>query len=373
MRPSPWQGIQRLLVVRLDNIGDMVMLTPALRGLRQALPGVHITLMASPAGSQLAPLLPWVDDVLVHRAVWQDARGNMPLDPAGQQALVEELRVRRFDAAAIFTSFSQSPYPPAYVCYLAGVPVRVGQSHEFGGSVLSHWVRPLPHKVHQVDRNLHLLEATGLPLAERHMELRIPEDVQARADGLLRAGGIDLHRPFVLLTPGASCAARRYDIARFAAVARLLWEATGLPMALTGSSREAGLLQPLMQATRGLPVASLVGQTSVPELAAVVRRARLVVCAHSAPMHLADALRRPVVVLFSGTDLESQWMPRNTPARVLRRPTDCSPCYGFQCPYMMECLDIPPGEVVQNAVALLEETLTLDQDGATTVQEGAPR
>ena len=64
------------LAVRLDNIGDIVMLGPALRAMRQALPHAHITLMASPAGSQVAPLLPWVDEVLTERGVWQDASGN---------------------------------------------------------------------------------------------------------------------------------------------------------------------------------------------------------------------------------------------------------------------------------------------------------
>ena len=67
MLPDAWQSVRRVLAVRLDNIGDVVMLGPALRTVRQALPNVHLTLMSSPAGSQVAPLLPWVDEVLVHR------------------------------------------------------------------------------------------------------------------------------------------------------------------------------------------------------------------------------------------------------------------------------------------------------------------
>lgn len=66
-----WDGAERVLVVRLDNVGDIAMLTPALRALRSALPEAEVTLMASPAGARMAPLLPWVDRVMVEEALWQ--------------------------------------------------------------------------------------------------------------------------------------------------------------------------------------------------------------------------------------------------------------------------------------------------------------
>jgi ADP-heptose:LPS heptosyltransferase len=358
MQPDPWVDVRRLLAVRLDNIGDVVMLGPALRALRRALPDAAITLMASPAGSQVAPLLPWIDDVMTCRVLWQDASGAMPLDPQREIDLVEAIRARGFDAAVIFTSFSQTPYPAAYACYLAGVPIRVGQSKEFGGGLLSHWVRPRPDGIHQVDRNLFLLESAGLPDAGRHLELRVPEDVGAGAVRLLREVGIDPDGPFLALAPGASCPSRRYEPARFAAVARGLATRTGLPIVVVGSGREAELVEPILAATRSSSVVSLVGRTSVPELAAVLQRSLLVLANDSGPMHLADAFGRPMVILFSGTELEEQWRPRRAPARLLRQPTDCAPCYTFHCPYQMECLDISPEEVVAATLELLEQVGT---------------
>ena len=353
MLPDPWGGVRRLLAVRLDNIGDVVMLGPALRAVRRALPDAEITLLASPAGTKVAPMLPWIDSVLTSRAVWQDASAALPLDPGRERELIEAIRTRGFDAALIFTSFSQSPHPPAYACYLAGVPVRVGQSKEFGGSLLTHAVRPRPDGNHQVDRNLHLLESVGLPLAGRHLELRVPAEVRASADRLLRSVGVDPGGPFVALAPGASCPARRYEPARFAAVARGLFERTGLPIVVVGSDREAELVGPILAANRPGSVVSLIGRLSLLELAAVVRRSALVLANDSGPMHLADAFGRPMVILFSGTELEEQWRPRGAPARLLRLPTDCAPCYAFRCPYQMECLDIPPRDVVAAALDLL--------------------
>jgi ADP-heptose:LPS heptosyltransferase len=85
--------------------------------------------------------------------------------------------------------------------------------------------------------------------------------------------------------------------------------------------------------------------------AGIVRRASAVIANNSLAMHLADAFRVPSVVLYAGTDLEAHWRPRSTAARLLRRPVAYSPCHAIDCPRALECLDVPPSEVVE---ALLE-------------------
>lgn len=350
-----WSMVRRLLAVRLDNLGDVIMLSPALRTLRQYLPEAELHLMASPTGCQIAPLLPWISDVFIHRAIWQDLSGGLMFDVSSQHVLIDQLRRRQYDAAVIFTSFSQSPYPPAYAFLLAGIPLRLGQSREFGGTLLSRWVTPLADPTHQVDRNLHLLEAVGLAPAGRDLELKVSEEVKDQVDNLLATVKLRAAEPFIAFAPGASCAARRYDPLRFAESARGLVQATGLPVVIVGSAKEADLLGPF-QGMAHPRIVSLVGRTTVVMLAEVVRRAHLVVANNSAAMHLADAFGRPVVVLYSGTDQEEQWRPRRAPARLLRRPTACAPCRAFTCPHQMECLDIPPAAVVEAAMELLSQS-----------------
>lgn len=355
-----WGEVHRLLAVRLDNVGDLVMLGPALRALRRRLPRARITLLASGAGERVAPLLPWADDVMVERVVWQDARAELPLAPARELALFERLAAGRFDAAVIFTSFSQTPWPAAYACYLAGIPMRAGQADDFGGSLLTHVVPAHERDGHQVDRNLHLVEGLGFPVEDRHLEIRVPPAAEAAAARLLAEAGVAPGEPFVALAPGASCTARRYPPARFARVASLLVATTGLPVVVLASAKEEALADEIQAgaAPAGTaPVVSLAGRTGVAELAAVIGRAALLVANDSGPMHLADALDRPMVVLFSGTDLESQWRPRGAPNRLLRRPTPCAPCYRFDCPYEVACLDIPPEEVAGHALALLGDAV----------------
>lgn len=347
-----WADARNLLLIRLDNIGDVVLLSAAIRTVRENLPEARLTLMASPAGSQAAPLLPWLDDLMIWRAVWQDVGGMMPFDPAKEMELVETLRARQFDAAIVFTSFSQGPHGAAYACYLAGIPLRLGDSREFGGSLLSTEVRSIPDGLYQAERSLRLLESVGFQVRDRRPRIQVPEDARQAARALLLASGVGRGDPYVVVQPGASCQARRYPLERFGAVARLLSRRTALPVLLVGMAREAPELEE-MAAAASPGVISIAGKTRVEDLAAVVSEAGLAICNNSLTMHLSAALNVPSLVLYSGTDLESQWRSPYAPTRLLRRDTWCSPCYLFECPHRLECLEFTPEEVVSAAEKML--------------------
>ena len=341
----------RILLVRLDNIGDVVLLSAAIREIDRACPRARLTLLTTPAGASVAPLLPWIDDVIVHRPIWQDLHGDPGLGTESERRLVGDLSARAFDAAFIFTSFSQSPEPAAYACLLAGIPVRVGhRTPSFSGRVLDPGVEPPPVGLHQAERSLHLVESVGVPAANRRTDVSIPPAEADAAEQLLAEAGIEGARPFAALAPGASCAARRAKPALLAAVAEHLSQAA-TPVVLVGGARDAEATGPIASATGAI---DLTGRTSVPQLAAVIDRAAVAITMNSAPLHLADALGTPLVVLYSGTDLESQWEPRQARSRVFRRPTDCSPCYLLESAFDVACLDLDPVEIARAALAFIE-------------------
>ena len=347
---NEWLAAKNILVIRLDNIGDVIMLGPALRAIKETSPQARLTLLASPAGSTAAPLLPWIDDVIAWRTIWQDVGNRIPFDPMRERQLIELLAERRFDAALIFTSFSQTPHTPGYVCYLAGIPLRAGESKEFGGSTLTTELRGAPEELHQVERNLRLIECLGFVVPDRRLTVAIPEEAQQAVPMLLAKAGLEPQNPYLLLHPGASAQARRYPVERFGVIARLL-SRRGWPVLVTGVEREAALLEELQ--SHAPSAHCLLGGTSLAEYTALVEHAALVICNDTLPMHLADAVRTPAVVLFSGTDYEEQWRPRTTIHRLLRRHTSCSPCYLFECPIGQPCLDIAPEEVVEEVETLL--------------------
>jgi len=146
-----WSTLHQVLVVGLDT---PVALRPALTVLQQALPQAQVTLLGCTAAWEGASS-PVVAYPLY---VWPD----LETQKTAQAMAVEWMRNHAFEAALLLTAPDQSPYPLAYLCYLGGIPVRIGQSREFGGGVLSHCVAPEPAAG---DRQVQFLKAAGLPLA----------------------------------------------------------------------------------------------------------------------------------------------------------------------------------------------------------------
>ncbi|HEX6293271.1 MAG TPA: glycosyltransferase family 9 protein [Herpetosiphonaceae bacterium] len=348
---SEWRAARNILAIRPDNIGDVVMLGPALRAVKETSPHARLTLLASTGGATAAPLLPWIDEVIPWRTLWQDL-GHLPFDPARERALIDLLAERAFDAALIFTSFSQTPHVPGYVCYLAGIPLRAGESKEFGGRALSTELRGAPDELHQVERNLRLVEHLGFVASDRRLALSISDAARAAVPNLLRRAGLDPDAPYVLCHPGASARARRYPPERSGQLVDLLMR-QGWQVLVTGVEREAALIEQVL--AYAPQAACLLGGTTLSEYAALIERAALVICGNTLPLHLADALMTPVLGLYSGTDYEEQWRPRFTRSRLLRIPTPCHPCYLFECPIGQPCLDISPEEALAASLELLEE------------------
>lgn len=339
-----WRGVRRLLVMRPDNIGDVVIAGPTLRAIRTAWPEAHVTLLASRAGAQVAPMLPWIDEVIVARPVWQDIGGpgggpggGLSFDPVREAAFIADLAARNFDAAILLTSFSQSPHAPATACLLAGIPLRLGESLEDGAGLLTHMpATPTPVAAHQADRNLRLVEAIGVPVADRDLALAIPDAAREVARTWRHDAGVG---DYLVLAPFASCSARTYPPDRAARATRLVAEADGLQVVLCGAPGDRERAAPLLDLL-GSVGHDAVGATDLATYAALIDEAALAVTSNTSALHLADACRTPVLVAYSGTELESQWRPRAARHRLLRVPTPCSPCYLLRCPIGLPCLDI---------------------------------
>jgi ADP-heptose:LPS heptosyltransferase len=156
MLREDWKGVQRLLVIHAGIPSTIQSLRAAIQQFQQAIPQADLVLLCSPAAQQMALSLPKIADILVHEAVSEQVFSK---SSAQWLDLVDELRSRKLDAVIVFCDRQISPYPLAYLCYLAEIPIRIGQSQEFGGGVLTEWVKREPEKNdHPVD----LLNAVGL-------------------------------------------------------------------------------------------------------------------------------------------------------------------------------------------------------------------
>ena len=353
--------LRRVLLVRLDNMGDVLLTTPAFRAVRRALPDAHLALMAGPAGCAVGRLNPDVDETILYRAPNEDVYFELAQDPGRELSAMETLREGDFDAAIIFTSYKQSALPAAYLCYLAGIPLRAAGSFEGPGSLLTHrhrYAETLP-PCHESLRGLELTEALGFPVVEPEMVLEPRPEDEEEATGTLGHLGVDR---FLLVHPGSSASSRTYPAERYARVVEELSSGTGLPVLVTGGPGEEELAR-RVAGSAGIPLG---GETGLGAFAALVGRAAAVVTNNTGATHVASALKTPVVTVFAGTNPPEQWGPWRTPNRLLTNPVPCAPCYKRVCPIGHECLKgIAPETVTGAALELLGE------DAAR--KNGAPR
>lgn len=353
-----WPAARRLLAVRLDNLGDVLVTTPAIRAIRRALPAAHLALLASPAGAQAGRLNPDLDDVIVYRAPWMDPWHELPQDPAREQAAIAALAAERFDAAVIFTSFRQSPLPSAYLCYLAGIPLRLAASIDGPGSLLTTRHKHPPTPMHETQRGLDLVSAVGIPPGEDDLVLAVPDEARAAvaAGGWWRPDG-----PKVIVHPGCSMPARTWHAAGFVGAIVGLVRDLGASVVVTGATAERGLVErvigalPTDVAARARGTA---GELSFAEFCGLIEAADLTVTNNTGPMHVSAAVKTPVVVLFAWTNPPEQWGPWNVAHRLLNHDVSCKLCYARVCPYDHDCLRlVTPEQVVSAAADLLADAL----------------
>src|SRR5579859_7555770 len=182
-----WQSARRILAVRLDNLGDVLVTTPALHAIKVSLPGASLTLLASPVGAQVAELNPDIDDIIVYEAPWMDPWHKLLQDSQREQELIARIRQQHFDAAIIFTSYHQSALPAAYLCYLADIPLRLAASIDGPGSLLTTRHKHPERMMHEVERGLDLVSAIGMTPDERNLVLQVPATARLEIQHLLDA------------------------------------------------------------------------------------------------------------------------------------------------------------------------------------------
>ncbi|WP_092387163.1 glycosyltransferase family 9 protein [Curtobacterium sp. YR515] len=293
MRTGP-----RVLVVRLDSFGDVLVAGPAVRAV--AAGASHVTMLCGPQGAPAADLLPGVDRVRVWAAPWVTETAR-PIDDAllaDFRALVAE---EAPDEAVVLTSFHQSPLPVALLLRLAGVRRVSGASVDHPGSLLDVRLRPgedLPEDVPEPERALRIAEAAGFRLpsgASRRLGVRLDVAPPAEVAGLGR---------YVVVHPGASVPARAWPEDRHRALVAA-YAAQGTAVVVTGSPGERALTARVA----GDTAIDLGGRTTPAELAAVLAGAEVVVVGNTGPAHLAAAVGVPIVSLFSPVVPAVKWAP----------------------------------------------------------------
>ncbi|MDB4926649.1 glycosyltransferase family 9 protein [Mucilaginibacter sp.] len=301
-----WQACKNILCIRPDNMGDLVMTGPALRALKEAF-GAKITVLTSSIAAGIAPFMPEIDEVMEYDLPW--VKTGSVIDPLVFNNVIAQLKERQFDAAVIFTVYSQNPLPAVMLAYLAGIPNRLAYCRENPYQLLTHWVpdkEPYSEIKHQVQRDLDLVKTIGATTHHHDLYLQVNPALWNAAEDKLTALGFDPGKKWLILHAGVSEVKRSYSKANWIKAAKQLINYNGYQVVLTGSASEKQLTDEL-EWQIGAGAFSTGGLFRLEELIALINRATIMVTVNTGTTHIAAAVKTPVVVLYALTN------PQHTP------------------------------------------------------------
>lgn len=345
---------ERIAVIRLGAVGDVVRTLPAVSALRAGYPDAHLTWLVEPAAADLLAAQPWIDEVLVfpRPRLVELARARRIAEALRElRAFLARLRGARFRMVVDFHSILKS----GLLARASGAPVRVAYHRPYAREAA--WLfanaraRLAPERCSRFVRNAALVEYLGLERASHPRPLWVPAAVRER---MARALGAE-DRPVVVLHPGTSddTPHKRWNPSGYATVARALAGDGADVRVSAGPARDDAALADAIVSLAAGAARPAPATASLLELAGLLAASRLYVGSDTGPMHVASLVGTPVVQLMGPTDpVENQPYP-GTPSRTVRVPVACSPCRrGCSAATCMRVL--PPGQVISAARSLLE-------------------
>ncbi len=318
---------KRILVIGLSNVGDAVLMSPVIAVLHAAYPVAQLALV-----------------------VGERARGLFARDPRVTTLLTMDEGGKRWRRLKLL--WWLWGYAPDLLIDLRQTLLPVA----WKPWRLWRYLQPMPAGLsHRRDRHLWRLRSQSgraLPPPPEGPPIWIAPEDAASVDRMLQHRGLNGAR-LVVICPGARSHTKRWYSDRFAALADRLIQETGVEVILTGEPDEAPIVEEVMGAMRRR-AHSAVGSTTLPQLAALMQRASLVITNDSASLHLAGAVGAPVVALFGPTD-SRKYGPTSPRSRVIHRRLFCAPCEQALCRFHHECMRfIHADEVVDAAKSLMQ-------------------
>ena len=308
-----------VLVWKLSALGDVILSTPSLRAIRRRFPTGRLTLIVGRSAYPVVARCPHLDEILI----------DDPQERGWDPGRLARLRRRLRDGAFDWSIDLQNSRKTHLMAWWAGIPVRLGYRRKFGW-LLNRGVR-LPRVVlTPIAHQHHLLRQAGIAPDGEALELWPAPQDEARVRQLLGVKEASERTPLVGLHPGGSgrWQTKRWDLDRWARVCDALTQ-RGIQVVVTGGPEERRLGEELLRLTR-TPPQVVIGETSLMELACLIKRCDVFLAHDSSSLHVAAAVGTPAVALFGPTDPRRHLAPTFT-GQVLKKDVFCSPCYSPRC------------------------------------------
>lgn len=340
---------KRILLTRIDRIGDVVLSTPAVKAVRETFPDAWIAVLVRTENRELVEGNPHVNEVIPFEK--EGADGGVP----GAIRFAAGLRRKRFDTVVHFHATARMHW----LSWLAGIPVRIGFRRK-AAWLLTHPVdeRKREGLRSEASYNFDLLRILNVTEPET-LELYFPLGQQAglRFDAWAREGGLDpAEEPYAVLNPSASCLSKIWPAERFAEIADFFWEQYRLRPVLIGAEKDREHAARVLASARH-PVLDWTGKLSLGMLGHCLKRSQILVSNDSGPVHIAAAVGTPVLSIFGRNESglsARRWAPLGAKSRWIQKDVGCYFCLAHECRIGFLCLRALSSSEVKDAVRSME-------------------
>jgi len=320
------ENVKSILVIKLRYLGDVVVSTPVFEALRHHYPKASIAALVSEGTEAMLTDNPNVDRIFVLK------RDNNPIiDLTKQLGLIAKLRKVRFDLALELTNNDRG----ATYSFLSGAKRRLGYRSKRVKCLDRHLLFTdlvRAHKgTHIVDRHLQMIEHLGHTPLSKAPSLYVTKEDEASCEVLLSNNDLSREDNFVVLHPILKAKYRAWRIEEYAKLCDYIYDTFGIPTIMVSgpSSDEVSFVDTIAQLSTSSPI-NLGGRLSLKQLVALISRATLFIGIDSGPMHIAAAVKTPLVAIF-GPQNPQRWGPWGDGHIVVQKSWDCVPCRKKGC------------------------------------------
>lgn len=335
---------ERVLVIKLSALGDVVLASAALRAIReQYAQSASVTCLTGAAAKDALLRCPYIDRLTVIDRQGKD-RGVRGLWKTG--ALLRRLY---FDTVIDLQNNKASHL----LAFLSGATRRYGYDNGKYSFLLNHRVKDPGTAMGPVDHQFRLLQAAGIDARDRHLEIWPSDEDKAMIDDVLAGEWLAQNQKLVGFNVSASrkWQTKRLPAQTLARICEQLGQRDVLPV-MTGTDADKAFAQYCAGLARGTKVINMCGRTTVNQLACLIRACAVYVSGDSAPLHVAAAVGTPLVAVFGPTD-PARHMPPAHKAAVIRKDLSCAPCYRPSCRKRRCMTAVTPDEVVEKIMAFI--------------------
>ncbi len=338
---------ERVLLIQLGDIGDIVLSFPCARAIRDRFPQAHITMAVRPKAGDLLVCCPFIDET-----IWVDDQKRPLWKAIGSQlSFFSSLRSKNFDLAIDLRTGTRG----AILAYLSGAPRRLSffttKEPFWRNWLFTDMASPFEPKNNHISHYYaSLLKDFGFTITNPCPEMRVPDDVVRKIDRRLSHEKADAHKPLVAIQPFSLWRYKEWGDEKFIALILEITSATKGTIVLVGSPAEKDRAEAIvLKSPEG--VLNWAGKTTLAELSGFLARADLFIGVDSAGMHIAAALNTATVTIF-GPSSASDWAPRGENHTSVTPNMPCSPCFQKGCRNSgtSECMLELPVDTVLEAV-----------------------